>query len=76
MATVDDVLIALQQKQQPPADDRVWVLVEIDPKTGARSWTTHNLAATAASEVLFSLSLDLHTRSVQDEQNAQPAPRA
>ena len=78
MANVDDVLAALHSGQPLPADDRVWVLVEVDPKTGARSWTTHNLSAGVASEVLFTASVDLHTRAVQEAQAAAaatPAPR-
>jgi hypothetical protein len=74
MATVDEVLAALRNNQTPPTDDRVWILVEIDPRTGARSWTTHNLAAAAAGEVLFSVSLDLHDRARQEQASAPRAP--
>ncbi len=75
MATIDEVLAALKTQQTLPADERVWILVELDPRTGARSWTTHNLAAAAASEILFSVSLDLHDRVRQEAQDAQNSPR-
>ncbi len=74
MATIDEVLAALKTQQTLPADERVWILVELDPRTGARSWTTHNLAAAAASEVLFSVSLDLHDRARQEQASAPRAP--
>ncbi len=50
MATIDEVLAALKTQQTLPADERAWILVELDPKTGARSWTTHNLAAAARDQ--------------------------
>ncbi len=70
MALVDDVLIALKTGQPVPTDDRVWVLVEIDPKTGARTWTIHGLSAAAASEAIYSTSLDLHDRARAEAQAA------
>lgn len=76
MALVDDVLLALRNNQPPPTDDRVWVLVEIDPKTGDRRWATHNLGPAAASEALFSTSLDLHARGRENAQAAATQPPA
>ncbi len=73
MATIDDVLIALRNNQPPPADERVWVLAEVNPQTKKWDWTTHNIAAAEASPAMFSVALSLHDRAVQLEQQAVQA---
>ncbi len=69
-ASIDAVVVALLNRQTPPADERRWVLVELNPDTAARRWTTNNLTHFAASEALFSISLELHARAQESSSNS------
>ena len=76
MALVDDVLLALRNAQPVPADDRVWVLAEVNPDTNKWDWAVHNVTPGDASSAMFSVALSLHDRAVQQEQAAQRAAQA
>ncbi len=74
MALVDDVLLALRNGQPSPADDRVWVLAEVNPVTKKWDWAVHNIAPAEASSAMFSVALSLHDRAREQEaQAAAPA---